>query len=214
MKQVRRALQWPGLVVLAGFAVCGCVVASDQPIYDARRDAVFDPTILGNWRCVSDPKLTSGLHELRIARAGDHRYRLTVPATQPSDPPPQPIDADLVPLGKYRYLFVVAEGQTGTFLFPCYRVQASRQSMELWVLNVATIANALEKNPNLLRHRFVEFGQIKEVSAAQTQPATRPLFRNIILTGAPAEIRSYLVRHQDDRDEFEGPIRFTKTPQH
>ena len=213
MPCLRRELPWAGLIVVAGIALCGCVVASDKPIYDARRDTIFDPAMLGNWRCASDEQLACGLQELRIGRVGSRRYRLTVPATQPSDAPPRPIDADLVPLGTYRYLFVVADGQTGTFLFPCYRVQAGRQSLDLWLLNVATIAQRLEKDPNLLQHRFVEVGQVTEVSAGHMQPTTKPLFRNIILTGPPAEIRGYLVRHQDDPDEFEGPIRFTKAPQ-
>lgn len=200
-----------GFAALIAVLLTGCVVGSDRPIYDARRDTVFDPRLLGTWRCSIDLAGQEGLHDLRIERDGARRYCLTIPATQPSDPPPQPVAADLVPLGKYRYLFMTTGQETGTILFPCYRVTVGCDEMRLWLLNVAELAGRLEANPKLLPHREVSLSVVvNEVPKSQTQPTTRPLWQSFVLTGDPAQIRRYLVAHQDDPDEFTAPLVFKR----
>lgn len=203
MPMLRRGAVVVGVCLLAVLAG-GCVLGSREPLYDRRREPVFDPRLVGTWR--------GGEGALIIRRAAGRSYRAAT-----ADGAADSIDVDLVPLGGRRYLFPRAtQPGVGTVLFPCYQVRVARRELRLRPLDVAALAEQLRRTPGALTyeetplHAGVSSGG-RPASAPATGPAARErVAPNLVLTDSPARIRRYLIDHQDDAELFGEEVVLTK----
>jgi hypothetical protein len=167
--------------------VCsGCIVGTSQPLYDSARDTVFDPKLVGTWG--------NSECRMRIRAAPDKGYEVLEVLPGQAAAPQEAVRAELVPIGKYRYLFLKAPDSVGTLLWPCFRVSVGRGGLRMQSLNVVAMEDYLTKHPEALRHEMLR------AEGPATQPATQPALMNFIITDSPAKVRAFIEAHQDDAD--------------
>ena len=177
------------LILCFFLAPIGCTTLStSKPLYDATRDLVSDPRVVGTWHW-------PGGGDVRIVSESSGSYRLT-PITTPS-PSTQPaedgIRLELVRIGSYEYFFLPAsKDQLGTELF-CSRVEFNRSQMYLRMLNVQGVVEFLQQNPGFLGFRAEP--AIREIPPRL--PNTPGPVR-MVLTDDPKRIRGFIVEHEDD----------------
>lgn len=185
----RRVCLW--LLALAMAGISGCTVATTRPLYNPKQDVVFDARLVGTWGNADEC--------LRISRGADKGYELTdLTPQQPPGAAQQPVRAELVPIGKYRYLFVCLPGNQGTLLFPCYRVEFKDTSVRLQVLNIAMIEDYLNRHPGTLRFEKKPSKIVPQGAGAATQPGMNPAWNDFLITDEPPKVRRFLEAHQDD----------------
>jgi hypothetical protein len=98
-------MRWPDrqamlcVVLISIGSGCGAI-GTKQPIYDPAKDLAHDGRLVGKWVWVGVMGLPEG--ELEITRQ-DKSYLLRIEDLQTESPHEYAID--LVPLGKFRYLF-------------------------------------------------------------------------------------------------------------
>ena len=122
----------------------------------------------------------------------------------------EPARAELVAIGKYRYLFFkIGDAKVATLLFPCYRVEIVRGGLSLRLLNVATIMDYLEKHPGTLEHEWrASRGLLGGMQPAANQqgPPARQIGSALLITDEPAQVRRFFEAHQDDPDFVVEPM--------
>jgi hypothetical protein len=170
------------------------MIATSEPLYDAKRDVIFDPRLVGLWGNADQV--------LRISAAADHGYELTQsdvrPAAGGQQEQQQAVRAELVKIGRYRYLFLCPPDLKGTLLFPCFRVDFPGGRLRLQMLNVAMIAEFLDHHPGVLRYEKTPSPLLANGNGPATQPVVKPELNNLLITDEPLKVRRFLEVHEDD----------------
>lgn len=204
-------MRWPirqailCVVLISIGSGCGAI-GTKEPIYDPAKDLAHDDRLVGKWIWVGVMGIPEG--ELEISRQ-NKTYLLRIADLQTNSPnEPHEWAVDLVPLGRYRYLFFRSDGE-GTQLLPAYRVEFADHGNELRLslLNTFYIGHFLQTHPGTLNYE--ESPGFFTTRPSNTRPATEPSTQrtsaNLILTDSPAKIREFLIRHQDDANWFFKP---------
>ena len=204
------------LLLFALGLASGCGAGSTrEPIYDPAKEGIFDTRLIGTWSWTGAWGFPEGTIE--FIRGPDKSYLvritdLTLPENNETESGNRSAKAgglpmDLIRLGKYGYLFVRSnEPETGTLLFPSYRVEFTYRGRELCLRLLNTFASErfLETHPDVLRFEETPLSRSLHSTtrmANETRPAeTWPRSKDLILTDSPAKIRRFLIRHQDDRN--------------
>ena len=170
----------------------GCMVATSEPLYDAKRDVIFDPRLVGFWG--------NAEQVMRISAAADHGYELTQSDARPAagQQQQQAVRAELVKIGRYRYLFLCPPDLKGTLLFPCFRVGFPVGRLRLQMLNVAVIADFLDHHPGVLRCEKTPSPLLGNGNGPATHPVVKPELNNLLITDEPLKVRRFLEAHEDD----------------
>lgn len=204
---MRRAILQVLLCVVLVSIGSGCgAIGTKQPIYDPAKDLAHDDRLVGKWLWIGAMGFPEGGLEIRRQ---DKSYLFRIGDLQTGSPnEPRDWAVDLVPLGRFRYLFFRSEGE-GTQLLPAYRIEFADRGNELHLslLNTFYIGHFLQTHPGMLRYEEAPgfFTTRPSTTRPATEPSTQPTPANLILTDTPAKIRQLLIRHQDDANWFFKP---------
>lgn len=218
------------LGLLAAPLVCsGCVtVTSREPLYDAKKDRVFDDGLVGTW-------IAKGQDEdqmcWRLERDGLGGYLVSdlTPENQPADDSAGGdeaethgtigVPADLVRLDCDKFLFLKQPTWTnatgeGTVWppealnMPWCRVERSATLVRVWFLNGDCMREILKREPGGLRHEFQP-----SQPASDSQPDVRIVaFESgtLRITDSAKNVRRFLYQHRKDEGFWAGPIEFQR----
>lgn len=195
-----------GIAIAASSLGCG-FVATDKPLY-RQQEKVFDPKLLGIWAAPASADQPGCV--VVIARGEGDQYEFSSWPMASADSSDR-LDMDLVPLGKYEYLFPHAPDCSGTVIFPAYRVRVVGRDMRISLLNQPQFVQELKNHPGMLNYTEQTTDLLRPATTqpsattrrvASSQPTTWPTIDNVVLTDAPEKIRSLLIQHEDDPNWF------------
>jgi hypothetical protein len=190
---------------------CGAI-ATRQPIYDPAKDAILDKRLVGTWYS------RQMVWEFTQWRGGLWMRDVTPGCDNQS--PAQPWPVDLVRLGKHEFLFMAFgpfadTAGIGTPLFPCWRMDFSDggNTLKISLLNTVALAEYFQDHPGVMKYEPIKDGpfyhslqidttrpatQPDEKNETTTQPTTKKVVQNMILTDEPKRIRKFLIDHSED----------------